>query len=142
MRKNGFTLIELMITIAILAIIVAVALPSYQEHVAKTRRGEAMSALLEGVQALERYYSANGTYLNEDGDGLAAVFPSQVPASGPAYYTLEEEGALTRSTYVLRAERAGVMASDDCGDFEINHAGVRTLHGKASSKPEDQCWRR
>ena len=85
MKNSGFTLIELMVVVAIIAIIAAVALPSYQEHVAKTRRSEAGSALLEGAQALERYFSANGRYLLPDNSGLPAIFPTQVPANGTAY---------------------------------------------------------
>jgi type IV pilus assembly protein PilE len=139
---TGFTLIEVMITVAILAIIVAIAFPSYQEHVAKTRRGEAMAALLAGAQALERYYSANGRYVVADGSTLPTVYQAQVPATGTPYYNIAAvPGTPTNNTFTLRATRAGVMAGDDCGNFELNQAGVRTLHDKASGKPADQCWR-
>lgn len=136
-RAQGFSLIELMITLAIIAILASLAYPSYQEHVAQGRRGEAMAALMEGAQALERYYSANGRYLN--GGNVAAVFPAQVPATGAARYTIATTIA-TADTFTLRATRVGIMAGDDCGDFEITHAGARQLNG--ATRPVDECWRR
>ena len=71
-RARGFTLVELMAAVAIVAILTALAMPSYKEHVAKSRRSEAMTALLDGAQALERYYSANSTYATAKGSGTLA----------------------------------------------------------------------
>lgn len=136
-KQEGFTLIELMIVIAIIAILSAVALPSYREQVAKGRRGEAMSSLMEGAQALERYYSANGSYLN--GANLATVFPTQVPATGTAYYTIAAQ-VEAANTFTLRATRAGVMSTDGCGNFEITHSGARQLD--SNTKTVEECWRR
>lgn len=138
--NGGFTLIELMITIAIMAIIITVALPSYQEYVAKTRRGEAISALMEGAQFLERYYSANGTYLS--GGALPNGFPARTPANGAAMYTIAVQGAPTQSAFTLRATRAGSMAGDDCGNFEITQTGQVQTQARAASRTEQQCVRR
>lgn len=136
-RMIGFTLVEVMIVVAIVAIIAALGIPAYLEHVNKGRRGEAMAALLEGAQALERYYSANGTYL--DGGNLAAVFRTQVPPGPGAYYNIAAQAA-TANTFRLRAARAGVMVGDDCGDFEITHSGARELNGNTLAV--ERCWRR
>ena len=65
---RGFTLIELMVTVAIVAVIAAVALPAYTEQVARTRRGDAQAALLSTAQWLERQYTLNSAY-NKNGDG-------------------------------------------------------------------------
>lgn len=136
-RASGFTLIEVMVVLAIVAILAAIVTPTYKEHIAKGRRGEAMSSLMEGAQALERYYSANGSYLK--GANLATVFPTNVPATGTAYYNIAAtlEAA---NTFTLRATRVGVMANDECGDFEITQSGARQLNG--NTKAMEQCWRR
>lgn len=144
MKNNGFTLIELMIVVAIIAIIAAFAMPSYREHIAATRRAEAGSALLEGAQALERYFSANGKYLVPDDSALPAVFPTQVPANGTAYYTIAvaADVAPTASTYTLEATRVdgGLMASDPCGNLRIDQTGARTVD--SATKTIAECWRR
>ena len=138
-KKRGFSLIELLVVVALIAIITTVALPSYQNSVAKSRRAEAAAVLLEAAQALERYYSVNGRYLKTDGS-VPAVFPAQVPASGTAYYNIADTGDATNNSFLLRATRAGVMAGDECGDFQIDHAGSRTLNGATASAAD--CWRR
>ncbi len=137
--QGGFSLIELIIAIAIVGILVGVALPAYNESVNKGRRGEAMTALLEGAQALERYYSANGRYTTQAGT-LPAVFPTQVPEGGAAYYTIAPVGAVGTNNFTLRATRAGVMAGDGCGNFELTHTGRRQLNG--ATMTVEQCWRR
>ncbi len=141
-RQFGFTLIELMIVIAIMGILAAIALPAYQEYLRKGKRAEVKATLLEAAQALERHYSLNSTYLNADDSGLAAVFPTQSPQSGSANYTIAAEGTPTRSTYVLRATRAGSMAGDLCGDFQIDHANNQTLNqtGIQNTMSLEACW--
>lgn len=135
-KTKGFTLIEMMVTVAILGILSAIALPSYREYVNQSKRAEAQAALLEAAQALERNYSVNGTYLN--GGALAAVFPTRAPATGTANYTIAAEGTPTSSTFVLKATRAGSMSSDACGDYLIDQAGTRALSG--ASKSVAECW--
>lgn len=134
---RGFTLIELMTVVVIVGVLAAVAIPSYMEHLKKGKRAEVKAALLQGAQALERYYTANGTYLNAA--ALAAVFPTAAPSSGSANYNIAVQGNPTRNTYTLRATRAGSMAGDECGDFEVNHAGARTLANQ-SNRTVAQCW--
>ena len=139
-HAGGFSLIELMIALAIVAVLLTVALPAYNNSVDRGRQAEAMSALLEGAQALERYYSANGRYVDANG-ALAVVFPTQVPATGAAHYTIAPvSGSVGANAFTLRATRTGVMAGDACGDFELTHTGRRQLNG--ATRTVEQCWRR
>lgn len=142
---DGFTLIELMITVAIVGILAALAYPSYEEYVAKSRRNEATNALLTGAQALERYYSANGRYTTTaNGNLLPLVYPTQVPENGNAYYTVAPTGAPTANSFTLRAQRTGLMSGDPCGDFTLDQAGQVAIVNKpgGSSKSLADCWRR
>ncbi|MBS7725301.1 type IV pilin protein [Pseudomonas lalucatii] len=100
-RDEGFTLIELMIVVAVLGILAAIAYPNYTEYMDRARRAEAKTALMEGAQALERYYSVHGSYLDADGN-LAQVFSAQAPATGTPNYTLAAEGSLPRPTSCCR----------------------------------------
>jgi len=136
-RPQGFTLIELMVVVAIVGILAAIAYPSYTESVRKSKRAEAKAALLSGAQALERFYSANNTYVAANG-AAPAVFQINVPASGSTNYQI---GAVstTATTFILRATRAGSMASDACGNFEVTHTGERRLNSNNGKSVAD-CW--
>ncbi len=141
MNAKGFTLIELMIAVVVVAILTSIAYPSYQEQVAKAKRADAASALATGAQALERYYTSNGTYLDADGN-LAAVYPTKAPESGSTHYTIAATGTPTANSFTLRATRTGTMTDDRCGNLEISSTGASTLNGNASSTTVADCWRR
>lgn len=146
---RGFTLIELMITVAILAIVVAVAYPSYTEQVAKSRRAEARTALLDGAQWMERFYSENFRYdRNTAAVATGTLFSAQypgVPASGSRTYSLGLEN-LGAQTYRLVATRSGSMASDRCGDYIITHTGAKGLRNYDTGRFANEaaavqaCW--
>jgi len=146
---TGFTLIELMITVAIIAIIAAVAYPAYTDQLAKGRRAEARTALLDGAQWMERFYSENFRYnQNTAGVAVGTLFAAQypgVPASGGRTYNLGFEN-LAAGTYRLVATRTGTMASDRCGDFVITHTGAKGVKNFDSSRFANEaaavqaCW--
>lgn len=132
---RGFTLIELMIVVAIGSILMAVALPSYQAYVARGRRADAKAGLQQAALWMERAQTATGTY------PAAAAFPASLAAAGnpPTYQiTLVSNGA----AYTLTAAPIGVQIGDPCGSFTLTNTGVRNLVGAVPPMNAAQCWGR
>ena len=127
----GFTLVELMIAVAIIAIIAAIALPLYQNQVEQTRRTTAQADLLELAQWMERRYS-NGFDYRDGGNNPVLPF-TQSPQTGTAFYNISFSVNATRDTYTLQAVPTGAQANDDCGTLTLNDEGVR---GTAQAG----CW--
>ena len=127
-RGKGFTLIEIMITVAIVAILAAVAFPSYQNQVRQSRRADAKALMLDLTQQLERRYTTDRTYVN-----LTAVCGQSVqsPTTGTAWYQVST--VCTASAYTVTGTPQGTQANDVCGTMTINTIGTRT-------PSTDGCW--
>lgn len=126
-KSTGFTLIELMITVAIVGILASIALPSYQESVRKSRRSDAEGALTNMANAMERYFTTSNTYLGAAGTtatpantGAPRVYST--PAETAQYYTLTISAAAANS-YTLRATPINGQATN--GILELTDTGVR-----------------
>ncbi|TWC53451.1 type IV pilus assembly protein PilE [Pseudomonas sp. SJZ080] len=130
-RSNrGFTLIEIMIVIAIIGIVITIGYPSLTEYVKKGRRAEVAGLLSEQAQILERFYSKSNVYT-----GVTGL------STGNDYYTITP--TVTDQTFLLTATRkAGSMATDKCGDFTINNTGVRSMVGAKTGLTTKDCWGR
>src|SRR5882757_4177035 len=122
-RRKGFTLIELMITIAIVSLLASVALPSFLGSIRKSRRTEARTALLDLAARAERMYSTTNSYLNG-----AALAPSDLGYTGnwpitvgSGYYTIDvKPNAPTATTFNFRAAAAGTQLKDtQCASFTV-----------------------
>ena len=129
----GFTLIELMIVVVVVGILAAVAYPSYQEYLRKTRRVDAKIALMSAAQTLERYYTENMSYA--DADNVLAS------ASDDGYYSLSfASGSPTANAFTIKAApvNAGPQNGDKCGTFTLNNLGQKSVENATLSA--SQCW--
>lgn len=135
-KSKGFTLIELMIVVAAVAILAAIAIPSYNDAVRKSRRGQAKADMVEYAQMAERFHTINGTYVGFD-VVPGAPLPLQSPreAGATARYTLDY-GTPTASTFTITATALGDQTNDYCGNLSINQAGIKTNSAGTLSK----CW--
>ncbi|MTW23048.1 type IV pilin protein [Allochromatium palmeri] len=139
LRQQGFTLIELMITVAIVGILAAIAYPSYQEYVRASRRADAQTVLLENAQFMERYYTTNGRYIDNAGNEPNLPVTESPKDGGTKFYDIGFQGEVTNTTYTLEAVPKGAMANDGCGTLTLAHTGAKSRTG---TMPEDRCWRR
>lgn len=135
MRKGkGFTLIELMIVVAIVGILASIAYPSYQRYIEESRRSDARASLLQLAQFMERHYTANGTYLLADGSAPALPF-SEAPRDGNNKFYDLTLGNMAAGTFTLSAAPKGAMAGDACGTLTLTQAGVKGAGGNVAD-----CW--
>ena len=147
-RKSGFTMIEMMIVVAIISIIAAIAYPSYQDSVRKSRRADAKSVLLHAAQWMERFYTENNRY-DKTGGGVSVALPtglSKSPINGATkYYDIalvdcSKAADIHAGRFTLAAHPiAGTdQANDRCGGLTLTSTGVR---GVCGSGTVDECWR-
>lgn len=123
-RVKGFTLIELMVVVVIVGILAMIAIPSYQESVKKSKRSDAEGALMSLANAMERYYTTNGSY---SGATASGVYVSSVPTdgSGTKYYDLSVTVPTSLpDTYTLLATPTNSMTGD--GKIKYTSTGIKT----------------
>lgn len=149
-RQQGFSLIEVMITVVIVSILAAIAYPSYLEQVAKGRRTDLKTQVAAAQQWLERHYSTNYVYgTSASADTANTLFEAQPfvnsPPQGQAQYTLAVVVANNGQTYSLTATRAGAMSSDACGDLSVTNTGVKSVANQGNKFASGDaalaaCW--
>ena len=134
----GFTLIELMVTVAVVAILAAIAFPSYQDYVMRARRTEGKGFLLSTQQLVERNYTDSNSY--------ASAVASVVGASGvtsPELFYQVTVASSTVSTYTLNSAPQGAQAADKCGTFVIDETHAKTIIAPSGSTlTRNDCWPR
>jgi type IV pilus assembly protein PilE len=129
---QGFTLTELLIALACVALLASLAWPSYQSLVLRSQRAQARASLLQAAHWLERATSANGSY------PLTADVPASVLQMEGQRYKLTVTSSA--HSYTLSATPLGAQASDTCGTLMLNHLGMRSVQGGSQTAAE--CWSR
>lgn len=133
----GFTLIELMIVVAIIGILAAIAYPSYTQYVQRSKRAQLKTIMLENAQILERFFTEANAYDVDAGGATPAIFDrSPKPDEGAVTYAINIVSNAT--TFTLTAVPEGAMAGDVCGSFTLNQLGQKGLTGNSLSIAE--CW--
>ena len=139
-RARGFSLVELMIVVAIVAILLGVALPSYQSHVLRTRRASAAGCAMELAQYMERVYASNLRY--DQNGGSATTLPGTPCRSelSSTYSFGFASGQPQARTFTVVATPQGGQATRDtaCGALSIDQANVKGIGGTGTVAA---CWR-
>lgn len=146
-KAAGFTLIELMIALVIVAILAAVAYPAYQSHVRKSRRADAMSTLTETVQALERCYTEFNAY-NDTNCPVVDAGPTVDLNSNNGFYDLSSldgggNETLAANSFTLRATPTNRYDQDkdtQCAEFTVAQTGARAAEDDSGNDTTDLCW--
>jgi type IV pilus assembly protein PilE len=149
-RATGFSLVELMITIMVGAILVSIAVPAYTTQIRKTRRTEARTAVLDLASREERYLSVSNQYSNKDTDLGYGTTGNQINglSVGSGYYTVKvvvvqaDAAGNTPAAYTITATATGIQAKDtDCNIFTVVQTGATTSTNSGGSDSSAICWK-
>lgn len=132
-QAAGFTLIELMITVVIVAILMTVALPSYRQHVIRSNRAAVEAFMLEVANRQERYLLDRRSYASSLSDLALSVGPEISPN-----YTVSVSNTGTGLAYTITATPIGAQLTGDtdCGVLALDQLGVKSASGGG-----DRCWK-
>lgn len=143
-QQKGFTLVELMVAVAIIGILSALVFPSYQRYVMRSARTEGQAKLMEVMQAQERFYSQNQTYTTNLGVGGLAYPNVAANAAAPSEqgrYLITSAacaGGTIAACVILSAAPQGSQANDaECGTITLNSKGTKTKGGTGTVTT---CW--
>lgn len=145
MRQRGFTLIELMITVAVVAILAAIAFPSYQDSLRKSRRTDGKNALTQATANMERYYAEKNTYATAAiCGGTPVICPGS--CSGTTCSSTEKNytitlSALTATTFTVVAQPVGSQAVDGKLSIDQNNIKQQDINNNGSFEAGENYWK-
>lgn len=121
--SKGFSLIELMVAVAVIGILIKVAYPSYTDYVVQSRRTDAQRSMVEYMQALERYFTANGRYANSAGTACGISTAPSTPSMYSLSCAVVAGGGVT-----ITATASSAQSTD--GDLTLSSTGAKTPSNK------------
>lgn len=144
--QHGFTLLEIVIAIVIVGVLTAVALPSFQGSIRKSRRAEAFAAISAVQQAQERFRSSNANYGNLNSPADAATLPNLLTTTPSGYYVITVSSE-TATGYTAKATAQGAQAADaGCRMMGVRLANGSLSYGSGASALDwsdpARCWAR
>jgi type IV pilus assembly protein PilE len=153
-RQRGFTLVELMLVVAVIAVLAAIAIPLYQEYILRAKRNACEAVMVSVAGVFERRHSAANSYMKptvtaaDDPAHLPGDTPTSrptCPEKGPKSYDLSVDN-VTASSWTLIAKPYGTQEADKCGTLAINHLGQKFASGLPPTTAPDfdvdpgSCW--
>lgn len=140
--QAGFSLIELAMTVAVAALLAAIAVPNYQRFMIEAHRGEAKTVLLDAAHSLERAMTASSTYMPGNiAIDLSLLGLNTAPKSA-AYKGIDAKYAvsyaqISASAFVLQASPLAPFADVECGILTLSSTGVKNATGTTVAA---RCW--